>query len=155
MDKKNNAILVLAQKREQLKLSINDVVNELKNRGIELSAKTLYGYENGVGYPKANTFIALCDIYGIDDVLSSFGYKSKVPIASGETEWSIDLYNDFFNSSMLDKIYILLRNGVPSFEGYEERLTACFPDDATVAGINKIINIYNRFILFLRNCTSI
>lgn len=49
-----------------------EVVRLLKQRfDIELSDKTLYGYENGVSSPNIPTFLALCDIYEIEDVLGA------------------------------------------------------------------------------------
>lgn len=142
MSEKNISLGMLRQKREQLKLSIDEVVSQLNERGIAISSKTLYGYENGVGTPKVNTFIALCDIYGIDDILGSFGGRSSIPIASGSSDWTLDLYNDFFNASLLDKIYLLLKHGVPSFDGYEKQLTASLPDSATAANFDKLYSLF-------------
>jgi hypothetical protein len=38
--------------------------------GIDISAKSLWGYENLVSAPSIQTFLALCKIYEIEDVLS-------------------------------------------------------------------------------------
>lgn len=142
MNKENFSLGLLRQKREQLGLSIEEVVQKLDERQIKISSKTLYGYENGVGTPKVNTFIALCDIYGIDDILGAFGARSNVHIATDDSDWSFTLYNDFFNASLLDKIYILLDNGVPSFDGYEEQLSASLPDSAAAANFNKLYSLF-------------
>ncbi len=144
MNKKNLSLGLLRQKRELLGLSMDDVVQKLNDRGIKISSKTLYGYENGVGFPKVNTFIALCDIYGIDDILGAFGVRSNVKLATGEVEWPFSLYNDFFNASLLDKIYILLTDGVPSFDGYEAQLRDTLPDGAITANFNKLWNCFSK-----------
>lgn len=41
------------------------VVTELQKLGTKLSTVTLYGYENGVSQPKADTFLQICKIYGV------------------------------------------------------------------------------------------
>lgn len=44
-----------------------------------LSPKTLYSYESGHRQPDADTLMALCEIYGIVDILATFGYKKEEP----------------------------------------------------------------------------
>lgn len=133
---------ILKSLRTRSNLSAEEVVEKLNRRGIEISVKTLYGYESGVSTPRVNTFIALCDIYQVDDIMSEFGYGAKVKLATGESEWHIDMYNDFFNASLLEKIYILLKEGVPSFAGYEQRLEASLPKSSEMANFNKLYNFF-------------
>ena len=65
----------LKELRLKKKLSAKETVLELKNRyGISISDKTLYGYENGISNTNADTFVALCKIYGVDNILTEFGY---------------------------------------------------------------------------------
>jgi len=92
-----------------MKLTPEEVVNKLAERSIPISVKTLYGYENGVSTPRVNTFIALCDIYKVSDIMSEFGYATPIKLASGDNEWHYDEYNDFFNGTLLEKIYLLLK----------------------------------------------
>lgn len=68
--------IALRQKRELCGLSVASVVSKLKDFGIVISEKTLYAYENGTNSPKVNTFIALCQIYNVTDIISEFGYSS-------------------------------------------------------------------------------
>ena len=133
---------ILRGLRTRSGLSAEDVVEKLNRRGIEISVKTLYGYESGVSTPRVNTFIALCDIYQVDDIMGEFGYGTKVKLATGDGEWHIDMYNDFFNASLLEKIYILLKEGVPSFAGYEKRLEESLPKNAEMANFNKLYNVF-------------
>lgn len=135
---------LLKRKREMLGLSAEEVINKLSKRGIDISAKTLYGYENGVSTPRVNTFIALCDIYHINDIMGEFGYHSNVKLATGDNEWHDSVYNDFFNASLLGKIYILMENGVPSFEGYEDQLEKCFPKNADAANYDKLYFYFSK-----------
>jgi predicted transcriptional regulator len=53
--------------RNRCELSVGEVIIKLKQAGIEISAKTLYGYENGVSSPDVDTFMLLCSFYGIED----------------------------------------------------------------------------------------
>lgn len=133
---------LLRQKREQAGLTPEEVVGELKKRGFSINVKTLYGYENGVSTPRVNVFIALCDIYRISDIMGEFGYSSPLKLAAGDNEWSYDLYNDFFNAPLLEKIFILLREGIPSFAGYEEQLEKSLPSDAAAANFNRLYTLF-------------
>jgi hypothetical protein len=73
MDKKQLANL-LREKRAQSHLTGTDVVRQLKDKdGIELSAKTLWGYEAGVSMPPVPVFLALCRIYGIENLADGSG----------------------------------------------------------------------------------
>lgn len=78
MKKEKLISAVLKEKRTELKLSGEEVVAKLQAHGIDISIKTLYGYENGVSSPKINTFLCLCDIYGIDDIMNEFGYEYSI-----------------------------------------------------------------------------
>ena len=91
MDNEKFSLGILRQKREQLGYSIEEVVQKLNARQIKISGKTLYGYENGVGAPKVNTFIALCDIYGIDDILGAFGVRSSNHVETDNSDCSFIL----------------------------------------------------------------
>ena len=76
---------ILKDRRNALKLTPQDVIAALKERGIDIKEKALYAYENGDNSPKVNTFIALCDIYKISDVMKEFGYSKQscaVPLAT-------------------------------------------------------------------------
>ncbi len=67
-----NISSVLKQLRTASGLVAKDVADMLKGYGIEISEKTLYGYESGVSMPNANTFVALCLIYKCENPLDIF-----------------------------------------------------------------------------------
>lgn len=78
MDKKEIG-LRLKKLRISSSLKWDYILSVLKSEyGIEIARSTIYGYENGHGCPDPNVFLALCHIYGSDDVLSDFGYSAKV-----------------------------------------------------------------------------
>lgn len=68
---------LIKSKRKELDYSVKDVVSELSKRGIDVSEKTVYGWESGHRQPDADTFLILCDIYQIanlsDEISSSKG----------------------------------------------------------------------------------
>ena len=74
----NKAIAeALKRRRNELNLTPEDVVNALADKGINIKPVTLYGYENAVSTPNAQTFLRLCAIYQIDDIMGFFGYDDK------------------------------------------------------------------------------
>lgn len=69
---------LLKDRRMQMDMKGPEVVQKLKSfYDIELSDKTLYGYENGVSSPNIPTFLALCKIYEIDDVMDALGQSKS------------------------------------------------------------------------------
>ncbi len=77
---KEQIAALLRDKRHEKKMTGDEVAAKLKGYGIDLSAKTLWGYENCASSPSVPTFLALCKIYEIDDVISEV--KSK-PVVMG------------------------------------------------------------------------
>lgn len=118
--KKSLIPAILKKKRNDLELSPEYVTQELEKRGFSISTKTLYAYENGTNLPKVTLFLALCDIYNIRDVMSSFGYNAA--ICTADNDWEQDQYEDFFRASFLEKLHLLDSWGIPSFTGYEHML---------------------------------
>lgn len=80
-----NIAYLLRDERERKGFSVEQVAEKLRERGITISTKALYGYENKVGKPKLSTFLALCDIYGITDILAALGFGYSVPISKQES----------------------------------------------------------------------
>lgn len=144
MDKSMIAIL-LKDRRSLCNLSAAEVVQKLSAKGITLSEKTLYGYENGVSLPNVPTFIALCDIYEIDDILGEASHPStELTVASACTDdWNIDQYNDFFNADLYGKILLLLKWGIPSFSGYEKQLNDTFYKNSRSANEGRLLSLFS------------
>lgn len=74
-----NIASVLKQLRKTSGFSASEVIKCLKEYKIDISAKTLYGYESGLSMPNANVFVALCRIYKCDNPLDIFGNTSISP----------------------------------------------------------------------------
>lgn len=67
----------LRQLRQACGLTAKEVSVLLARKGIDISEKTLLGYENGVSTPKVNTFLRLCEVYKVTDIMGAFGYDDK------------------------------------------------------------------------------
>ena len=66
-------------------MSVEEVSCILKSmHGIDISAKTLYSYEPGHRQPDADLLMALCDIYGITDIMGEFRDKQKTSPSASE-----------------------------------------------------------------------
>jgi predicted transcriptional regulator len=64
-----NVASMLKKMRKESGFSSSDVVSALEQKGINIAAKTLYGYENGVSMPNADIFMELCAIYNCTNPL--------------------------------------------------------------------------------------
>lgn len=89
---KNKAIAeTLKLYRKHNQLTVKDVATQLKEHSISAAEKTIYGWENGQSQPDADTFLILCEIYHISDILGAFGYKKTENINLTQTEKDIVL----------------------------------------------------------------
>ena len=67
---------MLRDKRLERGLKGSDVVQMLKREyDIELSDKTLYGYETGYSSPNIPTFLALCRLYEVEDLAAALEHS--------------------------------------------------------------------------------
>lgn len=66
---------VLRESRLNSKMSVDQVSKILTEQGYKASQKTVYSWENGNSRPDIETLMKLCDIYGIKDILKTFGYN--------------------------------------------------------------------------------
>lgn len=65
---------VLRESRLNSKMSVEQVSKILTEQGYKASLKTVYSWENGNSRPDIEILMKLCDIYGIKDILKTFGY---------------------------------------------------------------------------------
>ncbi len=80
----------LKQLRRTSGFSANEVTDRLQEYDINISAKTLYGYESGLSMPNADAFVALCKIYRCDNPLALFG----TPALKSDELGIIEKYRD-------------------------------------------------------------
>jgi transcriptional regulator with XRE-family HTH domain len=71
----------LAKLRRDKKYMQKDVAAKLSGYGFSVNAKTIYNWEKGLSQPSIPHFLALCDIFGVDDALWQFAGIHKGPYA--------------------------------------------------------------------------
>ena len=67
---KEKVAAFLYDKRREKNLTGQEVSDKLKMYGIDISKTTIWGYEKGVSGPNVPTFLALCRIYEVQDVIT-------------------------------------------------------------------------------------
>jgi transcriptional regulator with XRE-family HTH domain len=90
--KNENIAKVLKEYRKKNNLTVKEAAALLSQRSVFCAEKTLYGYESGHSQPDADTFLILCDIYNIDDILGAFGYVERSTIQPTKFEQRIIEY---------------------------------------------------------------
>lgn len=76
--KRTNIGTLLRYYRKKAKLSVNDVIENLaKEYDILYTDKAVYGWESGRSQPPADTFLILCKMYEISNIIESMGYASQ------------------------------------------------------------------------------
>ena len=76
--------------RQAARLSVNDVIEKFeKEYDIEYTNKAVYGWESGQNQPPADTFLILCKMYHITNIVEAMGYvvdKDNPPLLLSERE---------------------------------------------------------------------
>lgn len=62
----------LKQARKEHGFSIEDIVYFLQTKEIDVSPKTVYGWENDFSYPSVYIFLLLCEKYEITNITETF-----------------------------------------------------------------------------------
>lgn len=88
----NNIGNKLKELREQNGLTRKEAVDKLHSIGIDISDKTLYGYESGRNSANADMFLSLCKIYDCNNIMATF-YDSVDDVLFTNKEWKlIEMY---------------------------------------------------------------
>ena len=96
----NNYIAaILKTKRKEANLSVKAVLDQLRGFGVDISDKTLYGWERGHRQPDADTFLVLCRIYGIETLT---GIQKTTPISKKASSFSDEAIEIASNYDALD-----------------------------------------------------
>ena len=66
--------ITLKNFRSAAKMSVKEISDILTNKGFKASESTIYSWENGNSQPTPGALLTMCTAYGINDVLSAFGY---------------------------------------------------------------------------------
>jgi len=90
---KKDVANLLKDSRSRNRMSVEQVATALKSYGYEIVPKSMYNYESGLSSPPVAMFLALCRIYGIEDVFASIenGCARKIEVSSQE-EYLIECF---------------------------------------------------------------
>lgn len=78
----------LKKLREENGMTRKEAADKLKNLGIDISDKTLYGYESGRNSANADMFLSLCKIYKCNNIMETFS-DTVEDILFTNNEWEI------------------------------------------------------------------
>ena len=65
----------LKESRIAAKISVKQISDILTEKGYKASESTIYSWENGNSQPTPGALLTMCDTYGIDNALETFGYN--------------------------------------------------------------------------------
>lgn len=94
-------------------LSVDELTKKLQDRGFKISAKTIYGYENGVSMPNADLFLEMCKICHTEVLIKA---RDSMILSNDELQL-VDLYrktDDGWKIKTLERLqtyYDLLTSG--------------------------------------------
>lgn len=78
----------LKKLRERNGLTRKEAVEKLVSLGIEISDKTLYGYESGRNSANADMFLGLCKIYNCNNIMEEFSETAE-DVLFTNSEWKL------------------------------------------------------------------
>ena len=119
----------LAELRRAKKLMQKDVAAKLAGYDLDVSSKTIYNWEKGLAQPSIPHFLALCDIFGVDDIMWRFAGIKKGPYAglnqSGRAKakelvdllLQIEKYKEVPAVSVVEPVRILRLYDIPASAG--------------------------------------
>lgn len=112
---------LIKSKRKELNYSVKDVVSKLSKRGIDVSEKTVYGWESGHRQPDADTFLILCDIYQIANLSHEISSSEENEIISTNEQEVIKKYRalDEHGKMLVDNVLNLEYKRVTSHKSNE------------------------------------
>ena len=88
IDKKQITAL-LRDARARNKMSVEEVATALKAYGFDLAPKSLYNYESGNSMPQVPIFIAMCKVYGIEDIIDALHNTHTIRVEVSQREQTL------------------------------------------------------------------
>ncbi len=140
---------ILKRLREENGFTGKEVVEKLKKLGVEISDKTLYGYESGRNSTNADMFLALCQIYKCQNIMEVFS-DSVDDVLFTNKEWeyiekyrSLDPHGQETVSYILDRETARVTALQKQADHIKELETSTLQDDIHIPDI-RFINYYYR-----------
>lgn len=144
---------ILREARIKTKLSVKQISDILISKGYKASEKTVYSWESGNSRPDIEILMTLCDIYGIKDILKTFGYNGykedgSIQLNMKEIE-HIDKYRSLDSYGQETISYILDREtervaSLRKQEAHISELEKSALSGDTQSPRTRIINYYYR-----------
>lgn len=146
---------ILRESRLHTKKSVKEVSDFLIKRGYKASKKTIYSWESGNSKPDIDSFMRLCELYGIKDILKTFGYRedseNELRLSIKETEL-IEKYRfitsySIKGTSAIDTIIdneCTLANEIKKQKEYITKLEILSTEDHNENTKTRWINYYYR-----------
>lgn len=101
----------LKKLRENNNMTRKEAADKLRELGIDISDKTLYGYESGRNSANADMFLALCQIYKCKNIMETFS-DTVDDVLFTNIEWNmiekyriLDTHGQDMVDTVLDKEY--------------------------------------------------
>lgn len=66
---------ILKECRIKAGISVEQISSILIQKGYKASPKTIYSWENGGSNPTPDALLEMCDVYKVENILSTFGYN--------------------------------------------------------------------------------
>ena len=121
----------LKKYRMKAGVSVKEISDILVSKGFKAGESTIYSWENNNSQPTPGAMLAMCEVYGVENVLSAFGYKgynSDGSVYPSEEEQnliekyrSLDSYGKKVADAIIDLEYekcVNARNAIPSMRTY-------------------------------------
>jgi len=81
---------ILKERRKLADLSVKEVFNSIKSAGFDVaSISSVYAWENNNSRPSIEIFLFLCGLYGIDDIIKTFGFYFNGDIQKDDIDYLI------------------------------------------------------------------
>jgi DNA-binding XRE family transcriptional regulator len=83
---KKDVANLLKDARSRCRMSVDEVAASLKSYGFEIVPKSMYNYESGTSSPPVPMFLALCRVYGIEDISTAIkgSFVRKIEVSPQE-----------------------------------------------------------------------
>ena len=129
----------LKRLREENGLTRKEAADKLKKLGIDISDKTLYGYESGRNSANADMFLSLCKIYKCNNIMETFS-ETVEDILFTNNEWDmVEQYRalDPIGQSHVDSVLDWETTRLSSLKEKDERIAELQAAPATIIELSS------------------
>ncbi|WP_195540332.1 XRE family transcriptional regulator [Eubacterium maltosivorans] len=153
MEEKNIGT-VLREQRIKAGKSVKEVSDHLTSEGFKASEKTIYSWESNNSQPTPGALLSMCKMYGVEDVLSTFGYNGyKEDGGLRLTISEVDLIESYRSLDDYGRktIDILLERELDRYDQFKQQQAELRNVDLKLlpAQINKPIEDYGENVVMM------